>query len=171
MKTTRIGIAALAILALPHVAAAHHPWFKQFDPCAPTVITGKVAAVEWINPHAVIHVTTNGPRGVARTYAVMAGTPNSIARRGLAKDMLAIGSEVVVRGYLEREPRCWESLANHIETCNAGGRTLTIAGRTFAIGAGAPSPPAPSGWPEAERDAGGFRTPEDVASFPACPAR
>ena len=41
-------------LALP--LAAHHAFGGEFDANRPVLLKGKVVKVEWVNPHAWIHV-------------------------------------------------------------------------------------------------------------------
>jgi hypothetical protein len=49
-------IFCLSFGALTLQANAHHAFTAEFDPKAPINITGKVVKVEWINPHAWVHV-------------------------------------------------------------------------------------------------------------------
>jgi len=42
--------------------------------------------MEWINPHAWIHVGVKGPDGSVVTWMVEAGSPNSLFRRGFTRN-------------------------------------------------------------------------------------
>ena len=48
------AIVASAIVAVPLVA--HHAFGGEFDPNRPILLRGAVTKVEWVNPHAWIHL-------------------------------------------------------------------------------------------------------------------
>lgn len=56
-------IFCLSFGALTLQANAHHAFTAEFDPKAPINITGKVVKVEWINPHAWVHVEVEDEKG------------------------------------------------------------------------------------------------------------
>jgi hypothetical protein len=97
----RIGIAsALAgFLFSGSAAYAHHAFAAEFDINQPVKLQGKVQKMEWINPHAWIHVDVTGPDGKTVTWMVEGGSPNILLRRGFTKDSLLPGTEVTVEGY------------------------------------------------------------------------
>jgi hypothetical protein len=106
-----LGIVALAaIAAVPLVA--HHAFGGEFDPGRPILLRGAVTKVEWVNPHAWIHlaakeVTVAGEKknlnGGTEDWAVEGGTPNTLLRRGITRDSLQVGTEIVVDGYQTRD--------------------------------------------------------------------
>jgi len=104
------AIAASAIVAVPLVA--HHAFGGEFDPNRPILLRGAVTKVEWVNPHAWIHlaakeVTVAGEKkaldGATEDWAVEGGTPNTLLRRGITRDSLQVGTEIVVDGYQTRD--------------------------------------------------------------------
>src|SRR5204862_5857847 len=100
MKSTRIFGRAFAFLFLSVAAAwAHHAFAAEFDINQPVKLQGKVQKMEWINPHAWIHVDVPGADGKVVTWMVEGGSPNILLRRGFTKESLLPGTEVTVEGY------------------------------------------------------------------------
>jgi len=97
----RIGIASalVALLFSASAALAHHAFAAEFDINQPVKLQGKVLKMEWINPHAWIHVDVTGADGKTVTWMVEGGSPNILLRRGFTKDSLLPGTEVTVEGY------------------------------------------------------------------------
>jgi len=59
-------LAAAGVLAATigvQQAYAHHAFAAEFDGKAPVLLKGKVTKVEWINPHAWVHVNVVSPTG------------------------------------------------------------------------------------------------------------
>jgi len=83
-------------------AWAHHSFAAQFDQHKIVILQGNVTRMEWVNPHAYIHIAVKGPDGVVTDWAIEGNTPNSLLRVGLTKNSLAEGTEVAVRGYLSK---------------------------------------------------------------------
>ena len=103
-------MAVASIVAVPLVA--HHAFGGEFDPNRPILLRGEVTKVEWVNPHAWIHlaakdVTVAGEKkalnGSTEDWAVEGGTPNTLLRRGITRDSLQVGTEIIVDGYQTRD--------------------------------------------------------------------
>ncbi len=121
----------LAGVAAPLVA--HHAFGAEFDRDAPIRLQGKVVKLEWVNPHAWIHIDVKKPDGSSEVWMVEGGTPNTLLRRGLSRQSLTYGTELIVDGYQAKD----HSLKR------ANGRDVTLTdGRKFFMGSsgtGAPS--------------------------------
>jgi hypothetical protein len=118
----------LLALLLPARVSSHHAFAAEFDANAPVLLRGKVTKVEWINPHAWIHLEVPGEGGATVTWMVEGGTPNTLLRAGIDKHSLAIGSEIVVRGYQAKDKSCKPA-------CKANGRDVTFPdGRKIFMG-------------------------------------
>ncbi len=121
------GLLATVFTAL-HPGQAHHAFSAEFDANAPIRITGKVVKVEWINPHAWVHVQIERADGATLTWELEAGTPNTLLRRGLTRTLLLPGTPVTVRGYQSKDKFC-------NPTCKGSGRDITFAdGRKIFMG-------------------------------------
>ena len=90
----------LSILA--SAALAHHSFVAEFDDKQVVKFNGVVTKMEWVNPHAWIHVKSNNPDGTTTDWMIEGNTPNGLIRRGFTKKSLEPGTEVMVEGYRAR---------------------------------------------------------------------
>jgi len=96
-----LGMFALVGAAAP--ARAHHAFASEFDSKKPVKFTATVTKMEWINPHAWMHVAVKKPDGTVENWMIEAGSPNSLFRRGINKNTVKPGMTVVVDGYQARD--------------------------------------------------------------------
>ena len=93
------GAAAIALLLAGAPALAHHSFSAEFDSNKPIQLKGAVVKVEWINPHTWIHIDVKQPDGSVERWMIEGGTPNTLLRRGLTRESLPAGTEIIVDGY------------------------------------------------------------------------
>jgi hypothetical protein len=121
--------ASLLLAASP--AWGHHAFAAEFDSKKPIKLRGAITKVEWINPHSWIHIAVKNADGTSTEWMVEGGTPNTLFRRGVTKDSLAVGTEIVVDGYQAKDG-----------TNRANGRDITFAdGRKLFLGASSSDAP------------------------------
>ena len=102
MKLAASVVATVLFLSVMP-ALAHHAFSAEFDVDKPIRLEGTVARVEWVNPHAWIHIDVKKPDGSMERWMIEGGTPNSLFRRGVTKESLQVGIEIVVDGYQARD--------------------------------------------------------------------
>lgn len=132
-----LGLSSLNIFA-------HHAFTAEFDANAPINITGKVLKVEWINPHAWVHVEVQ-EKGKKTTWMVEGGTPNTLIRNGITKDSIKPGTVIVVRGFQSKGKLC-------LPRCIANGRDVTFPdGRKVFMGSSGTGAPRDGADPRERR--------------------
>ena len=86
---TAIRMAAIATLILVPISLwAHHAFAAEFDATKPVKLRGVVTKMDWINPHAWIHIDVKSADGKIVKWDIEAAAPNSMLRRGFNQDSL-----------------------------------------------------------------------------------
>src|SRR5580698_11526538 len=99
------GVAAVIFLFLsPSPMRAHHAFAAEFDANKPVHFPdATVTKVMLINPHSWIYVDVKGADGTVENWAIEAGSPNVLMRRGVTKTTLRPGDKIVVDGYQAKD--------------------------------------------------------------------
>ena len=122
LKKALVLCAGLIVAAMPLLG--HHAFSAEFDADSPIHLEGPVVKMEWINPHAWVHVEVTNDDGTRQVWMVEGGTPNTLARRGINRNSLPIGTQIVVDGYQAKDG-----------SFKANGRDLTFPdGRKLFMG-------------------------------------
>ena len=130
-KLSLIALTASLLVAAAAPAFAHHAFAAEFDAKKPVKLRGTVTKMEWINPHTWIYMDVKKPDGTVEEWMIEAGTPNTLLRRGLTRDSLKKGTEIVVDGYQSKDG-----------SLRANGRDVTLPdGKTLFLGSSAPNAP------------------------------
>jgi hypothetical protein len=124
MKRLLRGVVGIVFLSAAP-AVAHHSFSAEFDATKPITLAGKLTKMDWVNPHGWLYIDVMQPDGTVVNWAVEAGSPNALLRRGLRQSDFPIGSELVVDGYRSKNG-----------TNTANGTSVKFAdGRNFFLGA------------------------------------
>jgi len=134
MRAKLVLVLASGFLMMGLPARAHHSFAAEFDIDKPVTLKGTLTKMSWVNPHGWIYIDVKEPDGKVTNWAVEAGAPNALLRRGLRNSDFPVGTEVVVEGY---RAKSGEPVAN--------GKTVTFKdGRNFFLGA-SDNPTQPGG--------------------------
>jgi hypothetical protein len=134
MRTQLMSMMAVVVMVAGAAPVrAHHAFAAEFDANKPVKFEKAVVTkVEWTNPHSWIHVDVTLPDGTKEAWAIEAGTPNVLFRRGFTKEALLPGTAIVIDGYRAKD-------GSH----RANGRNLALPdGRNLFLGSsgtGAPT--------------------------------
>ncbi len=103
MHKLAILITGVGLLATAAPVWAHHAFAAEFDSTKPVKLKGTVTKMEWINPHAWIHIDVKNDDGTVTSWMVEGGSPNTLLRNGFTKASLPVGTEIVVDGYQAKD--------------------------------------------------------------------
>lgn len=98
-----LAAAATVLLTASGTLAAHHSFAAEFDGSKPVTLTGTVTKMDWINPHAWLHMDVKGPDGRVVSWMVEGGAPNALLRRGWNRNSVPAGTVVTVQGFRARD--------------------------------------------------------------------
>jgi hypothetical protein len=135
MKTPSIVGAAFILVAAATSVSAHHSFAAEYDQSKPVVLKGTLTKVEMTNPHGWIHLDVKDANAKVVNWAVETGPTNTLLRAGIRRTDFALGSEIVVEGFLAKNG-----------TPTANGREIKFAdGRKFFMGSSGAGAPTESG--------------------------
>ena len=133
LKLVIAGV-GIGVLLTASTVRAHHSFAAEYDAKRQISFpTATVTRVEWVNPHSWIHIDVKKPDGTVEKWMIEGNTPNTLARRGISRDTLKVGTVISIVGYQAKDG-----------SLRASGRDLTYPdGRKVLMAStGAGAPPA-----------------------------
>ena len=103
MKQTLLALVSAVTLAGGVSVTAHHSFAAEFDESKPVKVTGTITKVEWQNPHIWFYVDVKNADGTVTNWAFSGGAPGQLMRRGITKEALKPGQEVIVEGFRAKD--------------------------------------------------------------------
>src|SRR5438552_8915280 len=97
----RLTVAIGLSLTAPPVFA-HHSFAPHFDASKPVSISGTVTEFEAQNPHSYLHINAVDENGRTREYVCESHGVTQLARNGVTKELLKVGTKLRVTGSLSR---------------------------------------------------------------------
>jgi hypothetical protein len=91
----------LTVSARPMLA--HHSFAAEYDVSKTINLVGTVTEIEWTNPHARFHIDVKAADGTMASWELELGSPNTLIRYGWSRDIMKIGDQITVDGYLAKD--------------------------------------------------------------------
>jgi hypothetical protein len=104
---------------------AHHSFAAEFDSKKPVELKGALIDLEWVNPHAWIHMEVTDASGKVTKWDCELGSPNLLMRNGWRRDSLKKGDVIIVNGSQAKDG---SNLANAKTVSFADGKRVFNAG-------------------------------------------
>jgi hypothetical protein len=124
-RPSAIFLAAAGLLAGAAPLAAHHSFAAEYDPKKQVELKGTLTSIEWVNPHAWIHMDVADAGGKVTKWDCELCSPNILMRNGWRKDSLKPGDAILVSGSAAKDD-------SHM----ANARTVKLADGTRVFNAG-----------------------------------
>src|SRR5437764_13270021 len=123
MRTAiKVVLTSLVLFTAAVPLVAHHSFVAEFDDKQLLKLQGTVTKMEWVNPHAWIHLAVKNQDGSTTDWMIECNTPNGLLRRGFTKKTLETGTVLLVEGYRARSGE---------NKANGSSATFTDAQRLF----------------------------------------
>jgi len=134
MRRILSTLALLVVTFAVRPTLAHHAFAAEFDASKPLILRGTVTQMDWINPHAWIHIDVKNSDGSVTSWMIETGAPNGLLRRGFNKNSLPKGTEIVIEGWQAKDG---SNRANGSNVTFPDGKKLFVG----SSGTGAPVDP------------------------------
>jgi hypothetical protein len=127
----------LILVLAASTSFAHHSFAAEFDSKKPVELKGTLIELEWVNPHAWIHMEVTDENGKVTKWDCELGSPNLLMRNGWRKDVLKKGDVIIVSGAQAKDA---SNLASARTVTSADGKRVFNAGSSGEPGTpGAPT--------------------------------
>src|SRR5207253_6915201 len=105
MRSTRTACRlalTIGVSLIARGAFAHHSFAPHFDASKPVSISGTVTEFEAQNPHSYLHINAVDENGRTREYVCESHGVTQLARNGVTKELLRVGTKLRVTGSQSR---------------------------------------------------------------------
>lgn len=137
MRADSKFLIGLALLLAPLAALAHHSFAAEYDTKKPVELKGTVTGIDWVNPHAWIHMEVKDEAGKVAMWDCELGSPNLLMRNGWRRDSIKPGDIIIVNGSQAKDGA---NMANARTVKMSDGRKVFNAGSSGEPGTpGAPT--------------------------------
>lgn len=103
MKTRIAALAAVIALAVGGDLFAHHSFAATFDGTKALRLVGTLTKIEWTNPHSYFYLDVKDEAGKVVNWALEAGSPGALSRRGFKRGDIKLGDTLIVDGYRAKD--------------------------------------------------------------------
>ena len=129
-----IVVASVGVLMASTLSvSAHHSFSAEFDQAKPVTLEGKVAMMEWVNPHSWLHIDVTKADGTLERWKIEGGSPSVLLRKGWNRDSLPAGTRVKVVGFQAKDG---SFRASSRDLQFPDGRRMDLGGSSNTEGAG-----------------------------------
>jgi hypothetical protein len=141
MRSGSLALTAAGLVLACVPMHAHHSFAAEFDTKKPVELTGTVTSIEWVNPHAWIHMDVKDESGKVASWNFELGSPNLLLRNGWRRDTIKPGDMITVSGSAAKDG---SNLANARTVKTIDGKRVFNAGSSGEPGTpGAPQSGTP----------------------------
>jgi hypothetical protein len=102
-KLMSVVASAGLLLTAALSVSAHHSFSAEFDQKKQVTLEGKVAMMEWVNPHSWLHIDVTKPDGKVERWKIEGGSPSVLFRKGWNRDSLPAGTKIKVVGFQAKD--------------------------------------------------------------------
>ena len=81
---------------------AHHG-LAGYNQEKSVLLKGTLTKLEWVNPHAWLHIDAPGPDGTITAWMVLCDPPGFLSKLGLTRNSFEVGMELTVEGFQAKD--------------------------------------------------------------------
>jgi Family of unknown function (DUF6152) len=103
MKTRVAAMLVAVVFATGSEIRAHHSFAATFDGTKAIRLVGTLTRIEWTNPHSYFYLDVKDDKGAVTNWALEAGSPGALSRRGFKRGDIKLGDTLIVDGYRAKD--------------------------------------------------------------------